>query len=57
MTQLTGSLAIMEYKMALARFIWHFDAKLKEMGQPPPSSEDSYILRKGPFEIIISPVL
>jgi len=56
MTQLTGSLAVMEFKMALATFIWHFDARLKELGQPPPSSEDSFVMRKGPFEIIISPV-
>ena len=51
---LTESLAIMQFKMVLANFIWHFDARLKEENQPEPKGEDAFVIRKGPFEIIIS---
>jgi hypothetical protein len=51
---LTRSLAIMQFKMALANFIWHFDARLKEANQQEPKGEDAVIFRKGPFEIVIS---
>ena len=51
---LTESLAVMQFKMALATFIWHFDARLKEANQPEPTGEDAFVVRKGPFEIVIS---
>ena len=49
-------LAMMEIKMALATFIWHFDAALKYDGQPEPWFKDAFLVDRGPLEIRISPV-
>ena len=48
-------LALMEFKMTLATFVWHFDARLKE-GQYEPRYEDAFVVMRGPLEIIVSPV-
>jgi hypothetical protein len=45
---------MMEFKMALATFAWHFDARLKVEGQPEPRYEDNFIVIRGPLEIILT---
>lgn len=42
--------------MTLAFFVWHFDVKLRNEGQHEPSFEDSFLVNRGSFEIMISPV-
>ena len=49
-------LAMMEFKMALATFVWHFDARLKMDGQAEPYYKDNFVVRRGPLEIVITPV-
>ena len=45
---------MMQFKMALATFVWYFDARLKEANQQEPTGEDAFVVKKGPLEIVIS---
>lgn len=50
-------LAMMELKMILAMFIWHFDAEFAEVGQLEPYYKDAFVALRGPLPIRIKRVL
>jgi len=43
-------------KLALGMFVWHFDARLKFEGQPPPTFVDAVVVLRGPLEIVVTAV-
>ena len=47
---------MMELKIILAMFIWHFDAEFAEVGQPEPFFKDAFTAIRGPLPIRIKPV-
>ena len=47
---------MLEMKLALATFAWHFDARLKVEGQPAPTFVDAVVVLRGPLEIRVGPV-
>ena len=47
---------MLEVKLALAMFVWHFDARLKVDKQPEPEFIDSFVVHRGPLEIVVTPV-
>ena len=49
-------LAMLEMKLALGMFVWHFDARLKFEGQPPPTFVDAVVVLRGPLEIVVTAV-
>jgi cytochrome P450 len=53
---INSSLAMMEMKMTLAMFIWHFDAEFAEIGQPEPYFKDGFLALRGPLPIHLKPV-
>lgn len=47
---------MLEIKLALAMFIWHFEARFKVEGQAEPEFIDSFGVRRGKLEIVVTPV-
>jgi cytochrome P450 len=50
---LMGRLAMMEMRMLLAYFVWHFDAELVHPEEPV--YEDIFIATRGPLELRVKP--
>lgn len=44
-------LALMELRMMIAMFVWHFDAEFVEEGQPEPFFEDAFVAMRGPLPL------
>ena len=51
------SLALMELRLVIAMFVWHFDAEFVEEGQAEPHYKDAFVVLRGPFPVRITPVL
>jgi hypothetical protein len=51
-----ASLALMELRMMISMFVWHFDAEFVEVGQPEPFYEDAFVTMRGPLPLRVSPV-
>lgn len=47
---------MLEIKLALALFVWNFDARLKDEGQAEPEFIDSFGVRRGKLETVVTPV-
>jgi len=52
---LTIRLVMMEMRMLLGYFLWHFDAELVHPGEEPVY-EDIFIGTRGPLDLCVSPV-
>ena len=48
------SLALLEMRLLLAYFVWHFDAEL--VSKEEPTFEDRFVARRGPLQIRVKPV-
>jgi len=47
-------LAVLEMRLVIALFVWHFDAELVKMEEP--LYEDRLVARRGPMEIRVKPI-
>jgi len=45
---------MLEMRLLIANFVWHFDAELTTPDEP--LFEDRFVARRGPLEIKITPV-
>ena len=48
------SLAMLEMRLLIAYFVWHFDAELCRKEEP--YFEDRFVARRGPLEIRVKPI-
>ena len=47
-------LAMLEMRLLIAYFVWHFDAEL--VRKEEPYFEDRFVARRGPLEIRVKPI-
>ena len=50
------SLALMELRMTIAMFVWHFDVEFIEEGQAEPLYRDAFAAERGPLPVRLTPV-
>ena len=50
-------LALMELRLTIAMFLWHFDAEFAEVGKLEPYYKDAFVVLRGPLPVRIKPVL
>lgn len=50
------SLALMQLRLAVTLFVWHFDAEFAEKGQAQPYYKDAFVALRGPLPVRISVV-
>jgi hypothetical protein len=48
------SLAMLEMRLLIAYFVWHFDAELYRKEEP--YFEDRFVARRGPLEVRVKPI-
>jgi len=48
---------MLEMKLGLAMFAWHFDARFKVEGQSAPTFVDAVVVLRGPLEIRVERVV
>lgn len=50
------SLAMMQLRLIVSMFVWHFDAEFAETGQSEPYYMDGFVAMRGPLPLKITPV-
>ena len=52
---LTHSLALMQLRLTITLFVWHFDAELEESGETEPNYKDAFVAVRSPLLVRITP--